>query len=322
MPKSKPDNRGVYVRWPKRVLGLYILLADDSQESFNSKAKWNPELFEWQQTGSNVLFFTFIHPGTMDVPPAFKKLALSRGSGMQGAVPKDTVIMFAIGGYGYSLDPNPWQWLTTKEAAEKMAEKVAEWPKLYGIDGIDLDLEEGAGEHQKAGVNMVHFIKKLRSLVPTLIISQPVFGYPKVEAGSYVINESWDVDGNYRGVADSIGLMVYEGTRALNYVKNYNQGTNQGRGFPIKINAPSSTILLGAKGQSTYSTIEKLAQAVLEEDLLGIMVWYSSVKNGFQYVASWDAHLSESSQKGFNRVMGIFEQENAKFNSSLYSVML
>jgi hypothetical protein len=26
-----------------------------------------------------------------------------------------------------------------------MAERVAEWPKKYGIDGIDLDLEEGAG---------------------------------------------------------------------------------------------------------------------------------------------------------------------------------
>ena len=27
-------------------------------------------------------------------------------------------------GYAYSLKPNPWHWLTSKEAAEKMAEKV------------------------------------------------------------------------------------------------------------------------------------------------------------------------------------------------------
>jgi hypothetical protein len=32
--------------------------------------------------------------------------------------------MFAIGGYAYSIKPNPWSWLTSKEAAEKMAEKV------------------------------------------------------------------------------------------------------------------------------------------------------------------------------------------------------
>ena len=320
MSKPKPGDRGVYVRWPKRVMGLYILLADDSEEGFESNAEWNPELYEWQQKGSNVLFFTFIHPGTMDVPPAFEKLARSRGTGRQGAVPKDTVIMFAIGGYAYSLNPNPWHWLETKQAAEEMAEKVAKWPEQYGIDGIDLDLEEGAGAHQKAGVNMVHFIKKLRTLVPKLIISQPVYGYPQVEAESYVVNESWDTDGNYKGVADSIGLMVYEGTQALNYVKNYNRGGDQWEGFPIKINAPSSTILLGAKGASTYSTIEKLALAAVEKDLLGIMVWYSSVKNGFQYAVSWDAHLSESSQKGYNRAMEIFNPENTKFKSSLYSV--
>ncbi len=30
-----------------------------------------------------------------------------------------------------------------------MAERVAEWPKKYGIDGIDLDLEDGAGHRFK-----------------------------------------------------------------------------------------------------------------------------------------------------------------------------
>ena len=65
--------------------------------------------------------------------------------------------------YAYSLKPNPWEWLTSKEKAEAMAEKVtvttlclpaaedmspwqvARWRDDYGIDGIDLDLEEGAG---------------------------------------------------------------------------------------------------------------------------------------------------------------------------------
>ncbi len=37
------------------------------------------------------------------------------------------------------------------------------------------------------------------------------------------------------GLVDSIGLMVYEGTQALNYVKNYASGTSQWDGFPIKV---------------------------------------------------------------------------------------
>ena len=35
---------------------------------------WEPKLHPYQQLGSNVLFFTFINPETMDVPVAFKKL--------------------------------------------------------------------------------------------------------------------------------------------------------------------------------------------------------------------------------------------------------
>lgn len=52
----------------------------------------------------------------------------SRGSSAPGSVPEDTVIMFAIGGYLYSEQINPWEWLTTKEKAEAMADEVATWP--------------------------------------------------------------------------------------------------------------------------------------------------------------------------------------------------
>jgi hypothetical protein len=133
-----------------------------------------------------------------------------------------------------------------------------------------------------------------------------------VHAESYVVNESWDTEGNYKGVADSIGLMVYEGTQALNYVKNYNRGGDQWEGFDIKVNAPSNVILLGAKGSSTYNTIETLAKASVERDLLGIMVWYSSVKGGLQYAVTWDAHLSDDAKRGYQRAMEIFAPDNAK----------
>jgi len=55
--------------------------------------------------------------------------------------------VFIQGGYAYSIDTNPWPWLTSQSAAEAMAIEVAKWPSLYNCDGIDLDLEEGAGDH-------------------------------------------------------------------------------------------------------------------------------------------------------------------------------
>ena len=63
---------------------------------------------------------------------------MTRGQDTEGAVPANTTIIFAIGGedrksqsdttlmprYEYSLNPNPWAWLETKEAAEEMALQV------------------------------------------------------------------------------------------------------------------------------------------------------------------------------------------------------
>lgn len=308
--KTTVSTKGVrlapHPRWPKKILGLYVLLADDSEDGYDSLADWEPELFSWQQKSSNVLFFTFIHPDTMEVPPSFQKLAASRGTDAPGAVPKDTVIMFAIGGYAYSIKPNPWHWLTSKKAAEDMAEKVARWPEEYGCDGIDLDLEEGAGSKKDAGPNMIHFIRRLKELNPSIIVSQPVYGYPQVQAETDVINASWDTEGNSQGLADSLGLMVYEGTQALNYVKNYANGSGQWQGFPIKVNAPKNTILLGAKGASSSRTIVQLAKQAVKDDILGIMVWYASVKNGFDYAPFWDASTKEDSIEGYRQAMSIF----------------
>lgn len=53
-----------------------------------------------------------------------QKLAATRGTGVPGAVPADTAIIFAIGGYSYSIEPNPWSWLATPDAAKLMAEQV------------------------------------------------------------------------------------------------------------------------------------------------------------------------------------------------------
>ena len=91
-----------------------------------------------------------------------------------------------VGGYAYSVKVNPWPWLTSRAAAEDMAEKVAEWPEKYGCDGIDLDIEDGAGDAKGAGKNMLYFIKKLKRLRPKMIIGQPTYGYPAVHFSDLV----------------------------------------------------------------------------------------------------------------------------------------
>ena len=309
LPENVNSERGVYVPWPKKVLGLYVLLADDDHEGFESEAVWEPRLYEWQQKAANVLFFTFIHPITMDVPPSFANLAKTRGTAVEGAIPADTVILFAIGGYAYSSKIKPWPWLESKEAAEAMAVRVAEWPEKYGIDGIDLDLEDGAGDTPKAGPNMIHFVRKLRALQPKMIIGQPTYGFPQVKAEIAVINASWK-NGRSTNLADSVGLMVYQGTQALNYVKNYATASSQWSGFPIQTDVPKNCILLGAKGAASAGTLNTLANESLKEDYLGIMVWYASVKNGLQYAQSWDASESQGSIKAYVEIGQKFRQNS------------
>merc|ERR1711983_194552 len=301
------SERGVYVPWPKKVMGLYVLLADDDHEGFESEAVWEPRLYEWQQKAANVLFFTFIHPVTMEIPPSFANLAKTRGTGVEGAIPADTVILFAIGGYAYSSKIKPWHWLESQEAAEAMAEKVAKWPEEYGIDGIDLDLEDGAGDTPKAGPNMIHFVRKLRQLQPKMIIGQPTYGFPQVKAEIAVINASWK-NGQSTNLADSVGLMVYQGTQALNYVKNYANASSQWSGFPIQTDVPKNCILLGAKGAASAATLNTLAKASLDSDYLGIMVWYASVKNGLQYAQTWDASESQASIDAYIEIGQKFRQ--------------
>ena len=169
----------------------------------------------------------------------------------------------------------------------------------YHCDGIDLDIEEGAGNQAEAGPNLVHFVRKLRSIKPDIIIGQPTYGYPQVEAANDVINESWDTNGNLLNVVDSIGIMVYEGTQSLMYVKNFVHGTEQWEGFPIKVDVNAKAVMLGCKGSSDSKTIVELAEEAVKQDLLGIMVWYASVPNGLKYAVSWDASLVEDSQNGY-----------------------
>ena len=67
----------------------------------------------------------------------------------------------------------------------------------------------------------------------------------------------------------------------------------------IKVDVNPKAVMLGCKGSSGSNSILELAKEAVEQDLLGIMVWYASVPNGLQYAVSWDASLVEDSQQGY-----------------------
>jgi len=296
------------ITMPNKVLGMYVLLADDTVNGFHTDDDWEPLLYPYQQVGCNMLFLKSINPTSMEVPLSFKKLVASRGTGNEGAVPADTLIIFMIGGYGYSQPPwDPWYWLTSKDKAEAMAEKVAQWREEYGIDGVDLDIERGAGSHQEAGTNMVHFVKKLKSLQPDLLITQPTYGTPQITAEIDVINASWNADGSCNDLADSVGIMFYNGTGALTYVDNYAHGSQHGEGYPIQVDVPKAQIMVGSRGTASEDTINTLAEESVKQDLLGIMVWYCSVRNGLVYGHGTDCNESQESISAYVAAMDYFK---------------
>lgn len=49
----------------------------------------------------------------------------------------------------------------------------------------------------------------------------------QVVAENYVVNQSWDANGNSFNLADSIGIMVYSGATSLDWVKSYTNGPDQ-----------------------------------------------------------------------------------------------
>jgi hypothetical protein len=278
---------------------MYILVADDDHAPYTSTYEWTPQLHPYQQKGANVLFFTFLNPRLMpDVPPAFAALAKTRGTDAPGAVPKGTFIIFAIGGDVYSR--GSWLWLASRSAAEAMAAKVAEWPSKYGCDGIDLDIEGGAGQVPGAGENLIYFVAKLKQLAPQMVITQPVFGGPaQIPAPNRLLEASYNksLASPALGSVSKVGIMVYSGTDAENYLEYYTNGRNRCTQWycPIDVCVPASAMVLGLQGTASASTIKKVASDVVAKGLGGIMVWDGTVidsstnDTAVQYSIMYDA---------------------------------
>ena len=86
--------------------------------------------------------------------------------------------------------------------------------------------------------------------------------------------------------------MVYSGTNSLQYVKNYANGTGQWSGFPITVDVPGTSIMLGVSGSISSSDLQTMVKSVQQSSfgrLGGVMAWFSSVKDNatdtyaFQY---------------------------------------
>ncbi len=76
------------------------------------------------------------------------------------------------------------------------------------------------------------------------------------------------------------------------------------------MNVPTNSILLGCKGSASPQDIQTLAKESIDQDLLGIMVWYSSVIGGLKYSPSWDASSSEESIQAFVSARNLFQNHH------------
>jgi hypothetical protein len=290
------------------MMGMYVLVADDTDKVYTSEHEWTPQLFDYQAHGSNTIFLTFLNPAKMPaVPPGMANLARSRGTGLPGSVPNGTTIMFAIGGQAYS-EGSGWDFLSSKEKAEAMAVEVAKWPKLYGCDGIDMDIETGAGNAPGAGQHLAEFTIKLKELAPQMVVTQPVFGSPSSVTGANMFLAA-GYNASFHGGAVAacvgaiakVGIMVYSGTGSEEWVKYYTHGCDQyctqwQCSLPACV--PEKDMVLGLDGSAAAGSIVQISKDVKAQGLGGVMVWYASLldaatgKPGLVY-GSMDASLNK-----------------------------
>jgi chitinase len=295
--KSPTSSGGTTTKLPSKTLGFYYLLADDSVSGYTSTDNWQPSLYNYQLQGTNVLWLAFINPQTMSVPPAFSNLASCRGTGKSGCPLSGQRIIFSVGGEAYS--EAAWPWLQSQSAAEAMATTVSGWQSKYHCDGIDIDIEGTAGTGTTAAQNIVYFAKKLKSINPNFIITQPVYGYPQIDAENAMVNNGWTTSGQSTGLLDSIGLMVYSDEQSLQWVPDYAAATSEWQGFPITVNVATSAIIPGIQGTASDSSISTMATDCVNQKLGGFMVWFASVWDATRNTAAFtygsgDATTSQS----------------------------
>ena len=140
---------------------------------------------------------------------------------------------------------------------------------------------------------MVVFATELRRLRPDFIITQPVFGYPQVFSESLMTVKSWNAQGQSLNLADAVGIMVYTGSQALQYVGAYTGSTctewwcalcNDAKVPQPCTSVPAGAVLAGLGGDAGQADVNAVCSAQFDGKAIGgYMVWYASADNGFQY---------------------------------------
>ena len=46
---NKTSNDGYHLRFPDKVVGFYVLLADDTEDGYHTDDEWEPKLYPYQQ---------------------------------------------------------------------------------------------------------------------------------------------------------------------------------------------------------------------------------------------------------------------------------
>lgn len=173
---------------------------------------------------------------------------------------KGGLVKIALGGALYSMG----QYVTSVEDAARFAEQMQVAAMDYGLDGMDLDVEDsGAGEEVQVAV-----IKETRRLLPKFHISYTIAAtVPAVEPWKSVIERTADD-------LDAINIMAYD-----YYWPGYT--------FDLDLNTlkslgvPAEKIVYGimpghSDAPNEYTSIEdavSVADFVLANGLAGAMTW-------------------------------------------------
>ena len=80
----------------------------------------------------------------------------------------------------------------------------------------------------------------------------------------------------------------------------------------IRPNNPNFLGHLSEQMDPKFNNFVIVAQESVRQDLLGVMVWYASVRNGFQYEISWDASTSQDSKQAYVSMMNYLNNHMVK----------
>eukprot|EP00727_Mastigamoeba_balamuthi_P008092 m51a1_g3903 hypothetical protein (468) ;mRNA; f:119985-121450 len=236
----------------------------------------------WMKTSTNLMFFSFIDPSTMNVPESFAKETKNYDA-------SKTLILYSIGGQDYG---DRWNWLKSEDQAKAMAAKVATWRKTYGCHGIDLDAEEGSVMNLDYKI-MGTFITELKRLDPGVLVSLDVYGSPGGrDYHNNLINEYLLSSGAHPNSIDWINIMAYSSySNTVTYIEYYTKAVFNPNWPVLKGAVPASKVVVGIDGAGYYGNCQPddyttITKYVKDNGLMGESVW-TFIYTGSPLSSTW-----------------------------------